>query len=111
MFTKYQIALQYSPELENNPVLAVRRLRIMINRCIDLKTVLDHTGSKRYSKSYTPQQVKLIYYFLGDPPCRCSDSSLIDEYILSENDYILLNHYLHIKKRTRKNSEKHGRSY
>ncbi len=111
MYTKYQIALQYFPELENNPILAVRRLRIMINRCFDLKKVLVLTGCKTYSKSFTPQQVRLIYHFLGDPPSRCDDSSLFDDYILSERDYILLNHYLNMKKRTRKNMEKHGTTY
>lgn len=111
MFTKYQIALQYSPELSNNADLAVRRLRIMINRCSDLKEILECTGCKKYSKSFTPQQVKLIYYFLGDPPVRCDDDSLAEQYILNEDDYKLLNYYLSGKKGTRKNTKKHTTSY
>lgn len=108
MFTKYQIALQYFPELDNNSVLAVRRLRIMIDRCKELKEILDSTGIKRYNKTFTPQQVKLIYYFLGDPQICCSEAMLIDRYILSENDYKMLNHYLNRRKnKTRKNTEKH----
>ncbi len=98
MFTKYQIALQYFPELDNNSVLAVRRLRIMIDRCTELKKVLNVTGIRRYNKTFTPQQVKLIYYFLGDPQVRCTDDSLVEKYILSENDYRMINHFLRRKK-------------
>lgn len=94
MFTKYQIALQYSPELVNNTPLAVRRLRIMINRCLDLKKALDYTGCKRYSKSYTELQVKMIYYFLGEPPIGEADTSYDEKYILSEKDCKFLSRFL-----------------
>lgn len=107
MFTKYQIALQYFPELENNSILAVRRLRMMIDRCKELKEVLDSMGLKRYNKTFTPQQVKLIYYFLGDPQFCCSDTTLADKYILSDEDYKMINHYLNNRNRTWKDSETH----
>lgn len=94
MYTKYQIALQYSPELDKNSVLAVRRLRIRIDRCTDLRRILILSGSKRYNKKFTSQQVRLIYHYLGKPPFPCDDSTLFDKYILQENDYNLIKYSL-----------------
>lgn len=67
MFTKFQIALQYFPELMDRPGTASKRLYRMIDRCGELKRNLEKTGYSRFSKRFTSRQVALIYEYLGDP--------------------------------------------
>lgn len=98
MYTKYQIALQYSPEVGKNYPLAVRRLRIMIDRCPELKKALDTTGYKRYSKTYTDFQVKMIYYFLGEPSNSITDNTIEEKYILSEKDCKMICRFINSRK-------------
>ncbi len=66
-YTKFQIALQYFPDLMDRPATAIKRLYRMIERCTELKSKLLQTGYRPSAKILTPRQVALIYEYLGEP--------------------------------------------
>lgn len=67
MYTKFQLALQYYPELIDNPELASRRFRRDIHTDQPLMNALAKTGYRRMQQKLTPRQVEIIREYIGDP--------------------------------------------
>lgn len=67
MYTKFQIALQYFPQLMDKPDLAVHRLRQWIVRNHELMARLKAVGYSTKSKRFSKRQRDLIYEYLGEP--------------------------------------------
>lgn len=63
--TKKELALLYFPD--SPPDTAVRRLIRWFNQCHDLSSALALAGYKASHKTLTPRQLKIIYYYLGEP--------------------------------------------
>lgn len=62
---KTQLACLFYPE--SAPDTARRRLMRAISRCKQLETAIADTGYNASSHEFSALQVKLIYYYLGDP--------------------------------------------
>lgn len=66
-FYKSTIALQYFPENTDRPNSAVHRLREWILKNKELCLKLNQVGYNPKSKCFNKRQIKLIYYYLGEP--------------------------------------------
>lgn len=62
---KSALALRYFPELASHQ--ACNRLRRWIVRCTELHDKLRETGYRPEQRIFTPRQVALIIYYLGEP--------------------------------------------
>lgn len=62
---KKELARLYFPGSEEKQ--AVNKLNGWIKNCPDLVKELEATGYSKNSKTFTPKQIALIYYYLGDP--------------------------------------------
>lgn len=58
--------MRYFPKAQT-PAGALSNLNFWIRRCTDLCTALRACGMARKAKSYTPKEVALIIYYLGEP--------------------------------------------
>lgn len=67
MFTKFQIALQYFPELMDRPKVALQKLRRWIRQSEGLCEALARTGYRQQQLTFSKRQVELIYEYLGEP--------------------------------------------
>lgn len=65
MYTKFQIALQYFPELDERS--ARRKLNRWINQASGLRQALDRTGYHPQQHGFTHKQLLLLYDYLGEP--------------------------------------------
>ena len=65
-YSKKELALCYFPQCEN-PHTAVNRLMRWINRCAQLHKALKDHGYQTSSRWFSPQEVRLIIQYLGDP--------------------------------------------
>lgn len=65
---KYELALRYFPDAPTKKA-ATDNLTRSINRCTPLLEALKSLpgGYNVREKTYTPQQVRLIYEYLGEP--------------------------------------------
>ena len=66
-YTKFQIALQYFPDLIDRPKVATRRLSNWIRDDQRLSAALQETGYRKYNRHFTAHQVELIRQYIGDP--------------------------------------------
>ena len=64
-YTKFQIAMQYLPDLDPNT--ASRTLRRWIHDDIPLQKELRRMGYHASQKYFTAQQVDILHEFLGEP--------------------------------------------
>ena len=64
-YTKKELALMYFPN--SLPRTAAKHLIAWIQRCTPLWNKLQKAGYQKMSKSFTPNQVKDIVYYLGEP--------------------------------------------
>lgn len=64
---KSKIALQYFPEDIDRPGTAVHHLRDWIVGNKELSQKLSAMGYNPKSKCFNKRQIKLIYYYLGEP--------------------------------------------
>ena len=64
-FDKRVLAQLYYPE--NTAACAMKRLRQDIMRCAELGAELRRVGYSTHQHRYTPAQVALLYYYLGEP--------------------------------------------
>ena len=58
--------MRYFPKAQT-PAGALSNLNFWICRCTDLSVALRACGMARKAKSYTPKEVALIVYYLGEP--------------------------------------------
>ena len=58
--------MRYFPKAQT-PAGALSNLNFWIRRCTDLCAALRACGMARKAKSYTPKEVALIVYYLGEP--------------------------------------------
>ncbi len=58
--------MRYFPKVQT-PAGALSNLNFWIRRCTDLSAALKACGMARKAKSYTPKEVALIVYYLGEP--------------------------------------------
>ena len=65
-YGKSELAMCYFPKAQT-PAGALSNLNFWIRRCTDLCTALRACGMARKAKSYTPKEVALIIYYLGEP--------------------------------------------
>jgi hypothetical protein len=65
-YGKSELAMFYFPNAQT-PAGALSNLNFWIRRCTDLSTALRACGMARKAKSYTPKEVALIVYYLGEP--------------------------------------------
>lgn len=65
-YGKSELAMRYFPKAQT-PAGALSNLNFWIRRCTDLSTALRACGMARKAKSYTPKEVALIVYYLGEP--------------------------------------------
>lgn len=65
-YGKSELAMRYFPKAQT-PAGALSNLNFWIRRCTDLCTALRACGMARKAKSYTPKEVALIIYYLGEP--------------------------------------------
>ena len=63
--TKKDLAMAYSPHLSYSG--AMRTLNKWIDKCVALKTQLFQRGYTNASRNLTPEQVNLIFEYLGEP--------------------------------------------
>lgn len=63
--TKRELAMLYAPEL--TPHAAVNRLMTWISRIPKLGRELEQTGYQKHCKLLSPDQVQLIFKYLGEP--------------------------------------------
>jgi len=66
LIRKNELAMLYFPNA-TTPKLANDNLRRWIKRCKPLTKELAKSALRSTEKYYTPQQVKLIYKYLGEP--------------------------------------------
>ncbi len=64
-YTKKELALMYFPE--SLPQQAVKHLMSWVKKCKPLWLLLQESGYRPSSKSFTPRQVKDIAEHLGEP--------------------------------------------
>jgi len=67
MYTKFQIAVRYYPEMIDRPQSALQRLRRDIYRCKELHRELVKNGYSNKKKTFTKREIELIFAFLGEP--------------------------------------------
>ena len=65
-YGKSELAMCYFPKAQT-PAGALSNLNFWIRRCTDLSVALRACGMARKAKSYTPKEVALIVYYLGEP--------------------------------------------
>ena len=65
-YGKSELALLYFPKAQTASS-ALSNLNFWIRRCTDLSAALQACGMSRKAKSYTPKEVALIVYYLGEP--------------------------------------------
>jgi hypothetical protein len=65
-YGKSELAMRYFPKAQT-PAGALSNLNFWIRRCTDLSVALRACGMARKAKSYTPKEVALIVYYLGEP--------------------------------------------
>jgi hypothetical protein len=65
-YGKSELAMRYFPK-DQTPAGALSNLNFWIRRCTDLSAALRACGMARKAKSYTPKEVALIVYYLGEP--------------------------------------------
>ena len=58
--------MRYFPKAQT-PAGALSNLNFWIRRCTDLYAALRACGMARKAKAYTPKEVALIVYYLGEP--------------------------------------------
>ena len=58
--------MRYFPKAQT-PAGALSNPNFWIRRCTDLSVALRACGMARKAKSYTPKEVALIVYYLGEP--------------------------------------------
>ena len=63
--TKKALAMAYSPNLSYSG--AMRTLNKWIDKCVALKMQLFQRGYTNSSRNLTPEQVNLIFEYLGEP--------------------------------------------
>ena len=64
-YPKSDFALLYFPD--SNPHVAQNRLNRWINNCAELKQALADCHQPRFAKFFSPQAVRLIIEYLGEP--------------------------------------------
>ncbi len=64
-YDKHELAQLYFPDSDRDT--ALRHLRRWIIRCPDLCRKLAESNAAVKAKTYTPHQVRLITYHLGEP--------------------------------------------
>ena len=65
-YGKSELAMLYFPKAQT-PAGALSNLNFWIRRCTDLYAALRACGMARKAKAYTPKEVALIVYYLGEP--------------------------------------------
>ena len=65
-YGKSELAMLYFPKAQTVSG-ALSNLNYWIRRCADLSAALKACGMPRNAKSYTPKEVELIVYYLGEP--------------------------------------------
>ena len=65
-YGKSELAMRYFPKAQT-PAGALSNLNFWIRRCTELSAALRACGMARKAKSYTPKEVALIVYYLGEP--------------------------------------------
>ena len=65
-YGKSELAMRYFPKAQT-PAGALSNLNFWIRHCTDLSVALRACGMARKAKSYTPKEVALIVYYLGEP--------------------------------------------
>ncbi len=65
-YGKSELAMLYFPKAQT-PGGALSNLNFWIRRCTDLHAALRACGMARKAKAYTPKEVALIIYYLGEP--------------------------------------------
>ena len=65
-YGKSELAMRYFPKAQT-PAGALSNLNFWIRRCTDLSAALRACGMARKAKAYTPKEVALIIYYLGEP--------------------------------------------
>ena len=65
-YGKSELAMRYFHKAQT-PAGALSNLNFWIRRCTDLSVALRACGMARKAKSYTPKEVALIVYYLGEP--------------------------------------------
>ena len=65
-YTKKELALAYFPDV-TDPHIATNRLMRWIVRNTELMEELRMHGYQKNSRFFTPAQVRLIVYYLGEP--------------------------------------------
>ena len=65
-YGKSELAMRYFPKAQTLAG-ALSNLNFWIRRCTDLSAALKACGMARKAKSYTPKEVALIVYYLGEP--------------------------------------------
>lgn len=66
LIRKNELAMKYFPSA-STPKVACNNLKRWINRCKPLLQALVKNHCNPHEWYYTPQQVKLIYHYLGTP--------------------------------------------
>ena len=64
-YPKAEFARLYFPD--SSPHVALNHLVSWINRCPDLKQALVDCHQSRFAKYFSPQAVRLIIHYLGEP--------------------------------------------
>jgi len=65
-YTKKELAVRYFPDTVD-PHCAVNHLMRWINRNEPMRNALVEAGYRKQDKYFTPRQVRIIAYFLGEP--------------------------------------------
>ena len=65
-YGKSELALLYFPKAQTASG-ALSNLSFWIRRCTDLSAALQACGMSPRAKLYTPKEVALIVYYLGEP--------------------------------------------
>ena len=65
-YSKQELAMEYFPNSRNTHV-AVNHLMAWVKRCKDLHNALTAIGLNKNAKHFTPKEVELIIYHLGEP--------------------------------------------
>lgn len=65
-YGKSELAMLYFPDAQTTSG-ALSNLNFWIRRCTELRNALRGCGMPRNAKCYTPKEVMLITYYLGEP--------------------------------------------
>ena len=65
-YAKSELAMLYFPDA-SSPHVALNRLNAWIRRCAPLRKALASAYQSPHAKYYTPQAVRLIAHYLGEP--------------------------------------------